>query len=20
MIEDCKDHPEWVRKIEEDIG
>ncbi len=20
LIEDCKDHPEWVRKIEEDIG
>ena len=20
MIEDCKDHPEWIRKIEEDIG
>ena len=20
MIEDCKDHPEWVRKIEEEVG
>ena len=20
LIEDCKDHPEWIRKIEEDIG
>ena len=20
MIEDCKDHPEWIRKIEEEIG
>ena len=20
MIDDCKEHPEWVRKIEEDIG
>jgi hypothetical protein len=20
LIDDCKDHPEWARKIEEDIG
>jgi hypothetical protein len=20
LIEDCKDHPEWTRKIEEEIG
>lgn len=20
MIDDCKEHPEWTRKIEEDIG